>query len=117
LNEPSPETRFASKLLQMGERLKGSLLHNVIHVGVLAHGSLNDPQQRRQVRLDQVREQIATPADNLSDQSGFLGPRHTGRICSRCHFRPPTEPFSNFGFLVAFPLPNAPRGSVLATLP
>jgi hypothetical protein len=81
-NQPRPETGFKPKLVKMGERLKRSLLDNVLHVRVTADCCLDCTQQWREVRRDQLGEEISPPAKDLANQAGLLRTSHVERAHS-----------------------------------
>jgi hypothetical protein len=84
-NQPRAETGFKPKLMEMGECFKCSLLDNVLHFGVTTDSCPDYTQQRREMRRDQLCEEISTPTENLVNQGAFLRARHDTGVGSRCH--------------------------------
>jgi hypothetical protein len=64
-NQPCPETGFEPKLFEVGECLKRALLNDILDIHVTADRCLDRTQQWREVRGDQVSEEISPPAEDL----------------------------------------------------
>jgi hypothetical protein len=85
-NKPSTETGFKPKLLEMGERFKCSLLDNILDFRVTADGCPDHTQQRREMRRDQVLEEIWPSSKDLANQFGFLRRRRWDRFAIHLRF-------------------------------